>query len=105
MCWWCSRRNFLPWAALAALVIVAPVAHSHGTRLGDLLLNHPYALPRLAGVANSAAYLRGIQNKGRQPDRLLNTSSPAHAQFKRSAAADEWPNGLDSFLQRDARTP
>jgi len=69
-------------AALAALAIVAPAAHSHGTRHGDLVLDHPYAVPSLAGVANGAAYLRGIQNKGRQPDRLLRASSPAAARVE-----------------------
>lgn len=67
---------------LLALAIVAPAAHSHGTTLGALVLDHPYAVPSLAGVANGAAYLRGIQNKGRQPDRLLSASSPVVARVE-----------------------
>lgn len=38
--------------------------------------------PALAGVSNGAAYLRGIQNKGDQPDRLLSASSPAAARVE-----------------------
>lgn len=77
-----ARRGALVLGALLALALVAPAAHSHGTRHGDLVLDHPYAVPSLAGVANGAAYLRGIQNKGRQTDRLLSASSPVAARVE-----------------------
>ena len=57
----------------AALWSVAAVAH--GVSQGDLLIDHPYAVPSLKGVANGAAYFRGIKNKGDKADRLLGVSA------------------------------
>lgn len=98
--------------ALAALAIVATTAHSHSLTHGDLVLDHPYAVPSLAGVANGAAYLRGIQNKGRQPDRLLSASSPVAARVElhrmaldagvmrmREVSAIELPAGKATLLR------
>jgi hypothetical protein len=64
---------------LAGLAIVATTAHGHDVSLGDLVLDHPYAVPSLVGVNNGAAHLRGIKNRGEQADRLLGASSPAAA--------------------------
>jgi len=50
------------WPALAA---------AHGSRLGDIVVDHPYATPTLAGARTGAAYLRGLADRGRQPDRLI----------------------------------
>jgi copper(I)-binding protein len=62
---------------MAAALIMAPaLCFGHGTSKGDLVLDHPYATPSLAGVKNGSAYLRGINNKGDKPDRLVSASSP-----------------------------
>lgn len=60
----------------AALLALSCVVNAHGTHAGDLLLEHPYAVPSLQGSANGAAYLRGIRNSGSQPDRLIGASTP-----------------------------
>lgn len=60
----------------AALLTLSCVVNAHGTHAGDLLLEHPYAVPSLQGSANGAAYLRGIRNSGSQPDRLIGASTP-----------------------------
>ncbi len=60
----------------AALLALSSVVNAHGTHAGDLLLEHPYAVPSLQGSANGAAYLRGIRNSGSQPDRLIGASTP-----------------------------
>ena len=69
----------IAWAATDAL---STAAYGHGVSHGDLRLDHPYAVPSLAGVSNGAAYLRGIQNKGDQADRLLSASSPVTARVE-----------------------
>ena len=79
---WTRRVLFgqaIAWAAAAAL---STAAHGHGVTHGDLLLDHPYAVPSLAGASNGAAFLRGIQNKGEQADRLLSASSPVAARVE-----------------------
>ena len=75
-------RRILPGRAvrvLAAVAVVSTAAYGHGVSHGDLVLDHPYAVPSLAGVSNGAAYLRGIENQGDQPERLLSASSPVAA--------------------------
>jgi copper(I)-binding protein len=55
--------------------LLGTAAFAHGTTKGDLVIDHPYAVPSLQGVANGAAYLRGIKNKGDKPDRLRGAST------------------------------
>jgi copper(I)-binding protein len=43
--------------------------------IGDLEIEHPYALPSLKGVNSSATYFRNINNTGATPDRLIGVSS------------------------------
>ena len=64
--------------ALAALAAAWP-AGAHDFRVGDLVLDHPYATPTPPGAVNGAAYFRAIRNRGDQADRLLGASSPAAA--------------------------
>lgn len=47
----------------------------HGTSKGDLVIDHPYAIPSVVGAKNGSAYLRGIKNKGEKPDRLIGAST------------------------------
>ena len=44
---------------------------AHGTRAGDLTIDHPYAVPTLAGVSTGALYFRAITNSGNESDQLL----------------------------------
>jgi copper(I)-binding protein len=78
----CLREAVIVWASLVALTLLATAAHSHGVTHGDLVLDHPYAVPSLVGVHNGAAYLRGINNRGDKPDRLLSGSSPVAARVE-----------------------
>ena len=72
------KFKFFPVLVSAVVsVLVSTASYGHGDTLGDLVLDHPYALPSLAGVNNGAAYLRGIRNRGGRADRLIGASSPA----------------------------
>ena len=62
------RRLFCMALAASALPMGA---WAHGTKAGDLVIDHPYATPSLAGLTTGAVYFRGIQNKGAEPDQLL----------------------------------
>ncbi len=48
----------------------------HGSRVGDVVVDHPYATPTPSGARNGAAFLRRINNRGKQADRLVVASSP-----------------------------
>jgi len=53
--------------------------HAHGVRAGDLVIDHPYAVPMAAGATEGAAYLRSVKNRGAVADRLVGATSPRAA--------------------------
>jgi copper(I)-binding protein len=65
---------FMGLVALALLGTGA--AHAHDFRQGDVVMDHPYATPSLAGTTTGAVYFKSIRNKGKTPDRLVAASSP-----------------------------
>lgn len=56
---------------LSALATTAMSAIAHGTRAGDLVIDHPYAVPSPVGSTTGAMYFRALKNHGEQADRLL----------------------------------
>ena len=71
-----SKTTFAAKAlAFAAAATLSISALAHGVSKGDLVIDHPYAVPSLKGVANGAAYFRGIKNKGDKADRLVGVSA------------------------------
>ncbi|MCD0417013.1 copper chaperone PCu(A)C [Rubrivivax sp. JA1024] len=67
-----TRRRF----GLLLAAACAGSARAHGTRAGELAIDHPYATPTPAGLATGAVYFRKIENRGRKADRLLGASTP-----------------------------
>lgn len=59
-----------------ALLLAAGSAQAHDAKLGDLLIDHPWARPSAGQAKNGAAYLR-IVNSGAKADKLLSASTPA----------------------------
>jgi len=64
---------------LAWLLNLSPLAHAHGSAVGDLHIDHPYAVPSAPGATVGHAYLRGIRNEGHHLDRLLSAETPVAA--------------------------
>lgn len=50
-------------------------AHAHDFKQGDLVIDHPYATPSLAGTRNGSVYFKGLRNRGSQADRLIAAKS------------------------------
>lgn len=76
---WTNRRIFALLLALSSSLLVVAPAQAHGTRVGDLLIDHPYATPTLKGASTAGAYFRGIKNQGDKDDRLLSATTPVAA--------------------------
>lgn len=81
------RRRLLtlgaaPWAWLGA----APSVWAHASAVGDIRIDHPYALPTPEGARNGAVYLRALINRGEVADQLVAASTPvaASVEFHRS---------------------
>lgn len=69
------RRTWLVGSVLLGLALALPAA-AHDFKHGALRIDHPYATPTGAGMANGAVYFRAIENTGAEPDRLLSASTP-----------------------------
>ncbi|TXH87377.1 MAG: copper chaperone PCu(A)C [Rhodoferax sp.] len=69
------RSIIRPLVGCFAFFCITTVVYAHGTKTGDLVIDHPYATPSLSGVPNGAAYLRGIENTGSTADKLLGAST------------------------------
>jgi copper(I)-binding protein len=50
-------------------------AHAHDFKQGNLVIDHPYATPSLAGTRNGSVYFKGLRNRGSQADRLIAAKS------------------------------
>lgn len=59
----------------AAVVVSGPV-QSHGTTVGALQIDHPYAVPTAVGQTEGAVYFRAIRNTRAQADRLIAAQTP-----------------------------
>lgn len=70
------RRQLLGglWGSLLS-GLCAPVVLAHGFKAGDIRIDHPYAIPTLAGTRIGAVYFRALVNNGKVADRLLEARS------------------------------
>ena len=65
------RALLIRGAILFGAALQARPAPAHGTRVGDLTVDHPYALPTPAGARTGAVYFRTLVNRGSVADRLV----------------------------------
>ncbi|RZS56617.1 copper chaperone PCu(A)C [Sphaerotilus mobilis] len=63
-------------ALLATGALTTLPALAHGSRAGDVRIDHPYATPTPPGVRSGAVYFRALANTGKQLDRLLAAETP-----------------------------
>lgn len=52
-------------------------AAAHGLKAGDLVIDHPYALPSAPGSSSSSVHFRALRNAGSHADTLLSASTEA----------------------------
>lgn len=83
-----SSKSFRSLLAVMALGLCGAVS-AHGTRAGDLRIEHAYAMPTASAPHTWAVYFRGIKNAGSKPDRLLHASTPVatDVEMQRTAPA------------------
>jgi len=68
-----ARRRWLRGMLVAgtATALLPAAALAHGTRAGELTIDHPYATPTVPGARTGAVYFRTLTNRGKQADRLV----------------------------------
>jgi periplasmic copper chaperone A len=54
-------------------------AQAHDFKVGNMVIDHPYATPTLSGQSTGAVYFRNLRNRGTEADRLLSAQSAAAA--------------------------
>jgi len=67
---------------VAQALLGTGAAHAHDFRQGDVVMDHPYATPSLAGTTTGAVYFKSIRNKGKTPDRLLSARTAVAARVE-----------------------
>jgi copper(I)-binding protein len=61
----------------AGLGIALPgLVFAHGSQVGDIAIEHPYAVPTPPAARTGAVYFRAINNEGKADDRLRSASTP-----------------------------
>ena len=71
---------FMGLVALALLGMGS--AQAHDFKKGDVVMDHPYATPSLAGTTTGAVYFKSIRNKGKTSDRLLSARTAVAARVE-----------------------
>lgn len=71
-----NRKMCLQWFSVGLLALVSWTAQAHGSKVGDIRIDHPYATPSRPGMATGAVYFRGLSNTGKLEDRLVSAQSP-----------------------------
>jgi periplasmic copper chaperone A len=79
--WQVIRKTGFGWGFICGgllmglLALSFSQAHAHDFKQGDVVIDHPYATPSLAGTRNGSVYFKGLRNRGGQADRLIAAKS------------------------------
>ena len=79
--WQCIQKPGFGWGFIGGgllmgfLALSLSQAHAHDFKQGDLVIDHPYATPSMAGTRNGSVYFKGLRNRGGQADRLIAAKS------------------------------
>jgi copper(I)-binding protein len=60
----------------ASLILVGTAAQAHGSKAGEISIEHPYATPTPPAARVGGVYFRVIENRGKSPDRLIGGRTP-----------------------------
>jgi periplasmic copper chaperone A len=70
-----TRITFAAGQIVLALTLASAAAGAHEYRIKEMRIDSPFATPTVAAQANGAVYFT-LENKGRQPMRLIRAASP-----------------------------
>ena len=70
-----NRRTALLWLAVA--LGAASTVAAHESKVGNVVIEHAYALPTPPGATAGALYFRSLKNTGTQADRLVSVRATA----------------------------
>ena len=80
---------------IAALLLVPSGAClAHGTTIGDVIVDHPYAVISAGPEPSVSVHFRALKNRGDAPDRLLSATTPAARRARLQVLAGADPAGF-----------
>lgn len=71
-----TRRLLLALIGAGGATLAVQHTFAHGTKVGSLTIDHPYATPTPEGARTGAVWFRALVNRGREADRLVGASTP-----------------------------
>lgn len=76
-----ALKSLFPRIALGAFFIclMSSAAYAHDFKVGDITIDHPYAIPTVTAQSTGAVYFRYLRNRGVVPDRLVSAQTPVAA--------------------------
>ncbi len=76
-----AMKSLFPRIALGAFFIwlMCSAASAHDFKVGDITIDHPYAIPTVTAQSTGAVYFRNLRNRGVVPDRLVSAQTPVAA--------------------------
>ena len=74
-----KRWNCFPYLVASLLALASWAAQAHGSKVGDIHIDHPYATPTRPGMTTGAVYFRSLSNTGKVEDRLVSAITPVAA--------------------------
>lgn len=77
-----NRKQCIQWFGVGCLALASWTAQAHGSQVGDIRIDHPYATPTRPGMTTGAVYFRSLSNTGKVEDRLVAASTPAAARVE-----------------------
>lgn len=76
-----ALKSLLPRMASGVFLIslMCGAASAHDFKVGDITMDHPYAIPTVTAQSKGAVYFRHLRNRGVVPDRLVSAQTPVAA--------------------------
>jgi copper(I)-binding protein len=72
-------KRVIAWTVAIFVANIAFTAFAHDFKVGNMVIDHPYATPTLVGQSTGAVYFRNLRNRGTEADRLLSAQTSAAA--------------------------
>ena len=77
-----KRFHCFPYLAASLLALASWAAQAHGSKAGDIRIDHPYATPTRPSMDTGAVYFRSLRNTGKVEDRLVSAKTPVAARVE-----------------------
>ena len=72
----CQQRWSIWLGCLCSYFVLSGLAHGHGSKIGALVIEHPYAVEQSENPGEYAVYFKELKNTGTTADSLQTATTP-----------------------------